>query len=319
MITANTKCVVNGDKINNEIIPALNALLNMEIIIGDVAAPEIRFTSESAQIVIPPSAGAETNEELDIVDSNNQAAKRWFLTTLEAGVGGEDTTAPKIGTSAGGDGGSTENTEREKLGGGALLDKNRDKLNTGVPSGALLDTGGSNQNGGVLIDNPQNKPKAPTGGATPNGYIPLGDDTRGEAMSDTEYKAWLAAGSPPPRSDKSMLPRDYADGGGMPLDTGDRPGAPPRGGEPRQTSKTKKDYDYGPRQQPPSVRQIIENQRQKYNDLMAKAERDASSLTMAERRFLYERQMAVKQHYQQQAEKDAEANERYINDQLNNQ
>ena len=308
MIQPDAKCVVNGHKINAEIIPALNALLNMEIIVGDVAAPEIRFTSESAQIVIPPSAGAETNEELDVVDSNNQAAKRWFLTTLEAGIGGEDTTAPKMGTSAGSAGGSTENTKREKLGGGASSDKNRNKLDRAAASGGAAPIGGNDGQGGnvnppVNINNPQGRP--------------LYDPTTGKAVPGTGNN--LTGGGYPVGDGDFPPPRPIAPplGGDFPPPM---PGAPPLGGdEPRPTNKTKKEYNYGPWQQPPSVRQIIENQRQKYNDLTAKAERDASSLTMAERRFLYERQKAAEQYYQQQAEKDAEANERYINEQLDNQ
>ena len=99
MITADAKCVVNGPKLN-EVIDAINPLLGMDIIVGNVSQPEIKYSSDAIQIVIPPGGGGSTNEQLDIVDANNTAAQRWFLTTLQEGSGGG-------GGDSGGDGGST--------------------------------------------------------------------------------------------------------------------------------------------------------------------------------------------------------------------
>ena len=87
MISPDAKCVVNGEKLN-EAIEALNGLLNMSIMVGTSETPQVKISSGSTQIVLPPSGGADTNELLDIVDANNTAAQRYFLTTEEAGNAG---------------------------------------------------------------------------------------------------------------------------------------------------------------------------------------------------------------------------------------
>mgnify|MGYP001024867501 FL=1 len=83
MINPDAKCVVNGPKVN-DVIVALNPLLNMTIIVGDVIKPEIKHSPDGLQIVIP-SPASYTNEELDVVDSSNTASTRWFLTSTSQG------------------------------------------------------------------------------------------------------------------------------------------------------------------------------------------------------------------------------------------
>ena len=178
MITPDAKCVVNGPKVN-EAIDAINSLLNMNIIIGNVKQPQIQYSSSAVQIVIPPGGGS-TNEELDIVDSNNTAAKRWFLTTLEqgsadtdgdAGGGGEN---PNIGSPGGQSNTSGALKDRDNLGGGGGggVNANRDQLAVDLPAGALKDNGGGQR---PLAPQGELMPLAPGGGQRP---LP-GDPPRG--------------------------------------------------------------------------------------------------------------------------------------------
>lgn len=147
MIIADAKCVVNGPKVN-EAIDAINSLLNMDIIIGNVSQPQIQFSSSAVQIVIPPAGGGSTNEQLDIVDSNNAASSRWFLTTTEQGdadasadSGGGDS-IPNIGSNGGQNNSSGALKDRDNLsGGGGGSMQNRDKLNKTNAVGALKDDG----------------------------------------------------------------------------------------------------------------------------------------------------------------------------------
>jgi len=163
MIEPDAKCVVNGSKLNETII-ALNPLLNMDIVIGNVTEPQIQYSEGAVQIVIPPGGGGgSTNEQLDIVDTNNQASTRWFLTTTSQGSASPGDTATAGGVNIGSIGNksnpSKQSKDRDKLGGGGAAGgggagKNRDKLDR-------IDGGG---NGVNVNEGDVGGPKKPAGG-----------------------------------------------------------------------------------------------------------------------------------------------------------
>ena len=126
MITPDAKCVVNGDKLN-ETIGAVNPLLNMDIIVGQSETPQVKYSKDGVQFVLPPSGGASANEELDVVDSNNAAARRWFFTSDSAGSGGGE----DIVTSGGVNDMSPQNKADN-----APVNKKRNQLNAGGAQGA---------------------------------------------------------------------------------------------------------------------------------------------------------------------------------------
>ena len=257
MIQANAKCVVNGDKVN-EVINALNPLLNMDIIIGDVAKPQIQYGGGSIQIVIPPG-GATTNEELDVVDSGNTASTRWFVTTTEQGAGG---TGDAIGNPVGKSDASGTTSGRDSLGGGSGVTPNRDQLSTGATSGIPLDrgrhpggvsvsgTGGTSAGGtfdgtktdefgnviggggaGALLDTtggPMKENSKITWGAGGGGQV----DEFGNVIGGDGAGALLDTTGGPMKDNPKITWGDGADGtydgtgGPMPLDTGDTTGGP---------------------------------------------------------------------------------------------
>ena len=141
MINPDAKCVVNGSKVNDVII-ALNPLLNMDIIVGDVNEPEIKHGQDGWQIVVP-SPDSYTNEELDVVDSSNTASSRWFLTSTSQGsassAGASTTTANATPVNKSMP--VAPNKGRDKLpreGGGQ---DNREKLNTVAGGGEGVKVG----------------------------------------------------------------------------------------------------------------------------------------------------------------------------------
>ncbi len=164
MINPDAKCVVNGSKLNEAII-ALNPLLAMDIITGNVAQPVVKYGESSVQIVIP--SGVVLNEELDIVGPNNTATSRFFATGTS---GGSSSSGATVETSSPVNG---SNPSQPK--------PNRDSLNiagAGAPQGAMLDIGGlavgggnrgingGNTGGGVNIDNGPWPPAVPGGQPT---------------------------------------------------------------------------------------------------------------------------------------------------------
>ncbi|MGB2010546.1 MAG: hypothetical protein ACPIG6_06385 [Akkermansiaceae bacterium] len=269
MIQPDAKCVVNGHKVN-EVIDALNPLLNMDIIVGNVAQPQIQYSSGAIQIVIPPGGGASTNEQLDIVDENNQASTRWFLTTTTQGSGGAaiaSDTGTNIGSAGGKNNPAATSGDRDKLGGGTAGGpaggKNRDNLDRAAAGGGAAPIGGNDGQGGVvgggvIIDNPQGAPLAdPTtgraiagtgtnrtgGGESPQG-MPKYDPTTGTSTPPTgpDYFTGDEATVGGPATDEFGNWLDGS-GDGMPKgalkDTRDldgdfpppKPGAPPLGGD----------------------------------------------------------------------------------------
>ena len=199
MIQPDAKCVVNGHKVN-EVIDALNPLLNMDIIVGNVAQPQIQYSSGAIQIVIPPGGGASTNEQLDIVDENNQASMRWFLTTTTQGSGGAaiaSGTGTNIGSAGGKSNPAATTGDRDKLGGGIAGGpaggKNRDNLDRAAAGGGAAPIGGGGQGGNVgapvQIDNPQD------GGRTrPGSAVAIGGRRAQPAAGDIAPEALPAAG-----------------------------------------------------------------------------------------------------------------------------
>lgn len=138
MIQPNAKCVVNGPKVN-EVINALNQLLNIDITIGDVNEPQVQYGYDGVQIVLP-KGGAFTNEELDVVDSNNTASTRWFATSTTQGMTPVNTNTSPV---------NKQNTSTPT---------GRDNINGGTgTSGALRDempltpSQPNNQGGGAAI------------------------------------------------------------------------------------------------------------------------------------------------------------------------
>jgi len=83
MITANAKCANNGAKVN-EAIMAINPLLNMGIALGNVAAPNVSFTADSVQIILPDARGL-TDTEFEIIAENNTPSTLWFASSSVQG------------------------------------------------------------------------------------------------------------------------------------------------------------------------------------------------------------------------------------------
>ena len=234
MITADAKCVVNGPKLN-EAINALNPLLGMDIIIGNVSQPEIKYSSDSVQIVIPPGGGS-TNEQLDVVDANNTAAQRWFMTTDEQGDADTDGDS-SAGTNVGSPQNKTNDTtgalkDRDNLGGGGGggVNANRDQLAVDLPAGQLKDNGGQMPlapggrqmpqapGGRQMPQAPQVMPQAPGGEQRPlPGAPPRGGNKKGAFGGgvDAFGNELFADGS---RVTPAGMRRD---------DSGPLPGAPP--------------------------------------------------------------------------------------------
>ena len=150
MITPDAKCIVNGEKVN-ESINEINKLLNMSIMVGASETPQIKYGSGSVQIVLPPGGGADTNERLDVVDANNTAAQRWFLTTAAAGAGGAGAGGANDGAPQNNAQNAQENKKRNQLnangaqgaggGGAGAPGSNRNKLQNGGAPGAAGDAG----------------------------------------------------------------------------------------------------------------------------------------------------------------------------------
>ena len=134
MISADAKCVVNGPKVN-EVIDALNPLLNMSIAVGDVSYPQINSGESGVQILIP-DALSFANEELDVVDSSNSPSTRWFITNTSAGQlsgGSAAIGAPSLNSSSP----SPKEKNRDELSIEGGTTNNRDKLNTSTTQGTL--------------------------------------------------------------------------------------------------------------------------------------------------------------------------------------
>ena len=134
MITPDAKCVVNGSKVNEAII-ALNPLLSMSVgYIGGGKPPQVTYSDGEVKILLPLADSVEgfSMEELDVVDSNNAASSRYFMTSLSSVSTYGTTTASTSGTPTGKQSSPPPTKGRNKLNaGGNNAGNNRDKLSTG--------------------------------------------------------------------------------------------------------------------------------------------------------------------------------------------
>ena len=134
MITPDAKCVNNGKKVN-EAINAINPLLGMSV--GYTAGgtpPQVTYSDTEVKILLPLADSVEgfSLEELDIVDSNNAASSRYFMTSLSSVSTYGTITASTSGTSTGKQSSPQPTKGRNKLDAGSnTADNNRDKLTTG--------------------------------------------------------------------------------------------------------------------------------------------------------------------------------------------
>ena len=136
MISPDAKCVVNGSKLN-EAIMAFNPLLAMNVSLGDVVEPSVKYSEGGVQITLP-SPFEYANEELDVVNSDNTAGTRWFLTSTSQGGSSsslESSTTTTSNTPINKSNQSRPKRNRDKLnreGGGQ---NNRDQLNRAAGGG----------------------------------------------------------------------------------------------------------------------------------------------------------------------------------------
>lgn len=254
MITPDAKCVNNGKKVN-ETISALNPLLGMSV--GYTAGgnpPQVTYNDAEVKILLPLADSVEgfSLEELDIVDSNNAASSRYFMTSLSSVSTYGTTTASTSGTTVGKQSTSQPTNGRNKLNdGGNNAGNNRDKLNTG---GALRDTSGDgvapvNKISGALRDD-GNRPRVDQFGNTIGGTGgALRDDgtttaggginslNRGGALRD-DGTTTAGGGINSLNTGGALRDDGTTTAGGGDTTPPPTPGAPPLGGD--TTPKTKR-------------------------------------------------------------------------------
>ena len=202
MIAQDAKCINNGKKLN-EAIGALNPLLAMSVgYTGGGKPPQVSYSDGEVKILLPlaDSVDGFSLEELDIVDTNNAASSRYFMTSASSVSTYGTTTASTSGTPTGKQSSAPTNKDRNSLG-GTPNDKNRDKLTTG---GAPLDNG--------------------AGGVMPAGMVKPGLQAAKDNFDDTRPLA------PVPKMAGMVKPGSQAAKDNFD-DTRPRPGAPPRGGD----------------------------------------------------------------------------------------
>ena len=134
MIQPDAKCVVNGAKVNEAIV-ALNPLLAMSVgYIGGGKPPQVTYSDGEVKILLPlaDSVAGFSLEELDIVDTNNAASSRYFMTSASSVSTYGTTTASTSGTPTGKQSSAPPTSKDRNSLGGTPNDKNRDKLDTGA-------------------------------------------------------------------------------------------------------------------------------------------------------------------------------------------
>jgi hypothetical protein len=134
MIQPDAKCVVNGSKVNATII-ALNPLLDMEVVMADVAKPQVQYGKDSVQIIIPQPSNF-TNEELDVVDSSNTASTRWFVTASSQGRASTSNVKSGVPINKSMPGMVSQNRGGLKTQGGGGSQSNRNNLNRAAGGGS---------------------------------------------------------------------------------------------------------------------------------------------------------------------------------------
>jgi len=158
MIQPDAKCVVNGAKVN-EAIMALNPLLAMSVgYIGGGKPPQVTYSDGEVKILLPlaDSVDGFSLEELDIVDTNNAASSRYFMTSTDSVSTYGTTTASTSGTPTGKQSTSQPRSKGRNSLGNTPSNNNRDQLSMNT-SGALRDPSGGvaptgNVTGGALRD-----------------------------------------------------------------------------------------------------------------------------------------------------------------------
>jgi len=170
MIQPDAKCVVNGAKVN-EAIMALNPLLAMSVgYIGGGKPPQVTYSDGEVKILLPlaDSVDGFSLEELDIVDTDNAASSRYFMTSTSSVSTYGTTTASTSGTPTGKQSSAPPTSKDRNSLGNTPSNNNRDKLTTGgMPlgnsggniappgnvtgggSGALRDDGSTTSGGGI--------------------------------------------------------------------------------------------------------------------------------------------------------------------------
>lgn len=131
MIQPDAKCVVNGAKVN-EAIMALNPLLAMSVgYIGGGKPPQVTYSDGEVKILLPlaDSVDGFSLEELDIVDTNNAASSRYFMTSTDSVSTYGTTTASTSGTPTGKQSTSQPTSKDRNSLGNTPSNNNRDQLN----------------------------------------------------------------------------------------------------------------------------------------------------------------------------------------------
>ena len=230
MIQPDAKCVVNGAKVN-EAIMALNPLLAMSVgYIGGGKPPQVTYSDGEVKILLPlaDSVDGFSLEELDIVDTNNAASSRYFMTSTDSVSTYGTTTASTSGTPTGKQSTSQPTSKDRNSLGNTPSNNNRDQLSMNT-SGALRDpSGGVAPTGNV------------TGGPKMSGFVAAGSQAARDNFDDT-------LGSKP-----KMSGFVAADSGQAAKDFDDTPkvGAPPRMGGfmvAADSGQAAKDFDDTPK------------------------------------------------------------------------
>ena len=216
MITPDAKCVVNGAKVN-EAIMALNPLLSMSVgYIGGGKPPQVTYTDGEVKILLPLADSVEgfLLEELDVVDSNNAASSRYFMTSSSSVSTYGTTTATTSGTPTGKQSSPQPTKGRNKLNAGG---NNRDQL--GMAGAAPANQGGAVAQPNIVAAAAPGLQAAPGGGGGGGGsanMISIGGRQTSQQPT-TETTASTTSSPPaaltpdaPPQSQPTTVTQDDA-------------------------------------------------------------------------------------------------------------
>jgi len=236
MIQPDAKCVVNGAKVN-EAIMALNPLLAMSVgYIGGGKPPQVTYSDGEVKILLPlaDSVDGFSLEELDIVDTDNAASSRYFMTSTGSVSTYGTTTASTSGTPTGKQSSAPPTSKDRNSLGNTPSNNNRDKLTTG---GALRDPSGGvappvNVTGGALRDDR----KVDQFGNTIGGSGALRDDgstTAGGGINSLNKGNGIAGGMADDGQTAEQSRTNFLANQQRAADTtpAPLPGAPPLGGD----------------------------------------------------------------------------------------
>jgi hypothetical protein len=240
MIQPDAKCVVNGAKVN-EAIMALNPLLAMSV--GYIAGgkpPQVTYNDGEVKILLPlaDSVDGFSLEELDIVDTNNAASSRYFMTSSSSVSTYGTTTASTSGTPTGKQ--STPqptNKDRNRLG-NTPSNKNRDKLDKGaapIGNGGAMPAGMVKPGSQAAKDGFNDAPRM--GGA----MVKPGSQAAKDGFNDTPRMggAMVAPGSQAANEGFNDVSLPGAPPLGGDTTPAPLPGAPPLGGDTTPNTKNR--------------------------------------------------------------------------------